>query len=271
MLALASSACGARLMNLPQPGAPATDIAQVVAEATRTCGTASSITAEAAVSGSVDGRRLRARLLVGLAAPASARLEAFALGQQIFILVAQGHDATLLLTRENRILQHGNAADVLEVVAGIPVDADQLRTTMLGCIDAQAATDVRAAAAAVVARQAGSDWRLLTVNQSEFYFRRESATTPWRLVAAVRRDSNGNAWRAEYRDFRSDLPLSVRLVSTSARVDRLSPRRFDLRLLLADVELNAKLPAAAFEVRIPPAAEPITIEELRRSGPLPTE
>jgi hypothetical protein len=264
MLAVASSACGARLMNLPQPGAPATDIAQVVAEAMRSCGPASSITAEAAVSGSVAGRRLRARLLVGLAAPASARLEAFALGQQIFILVAQGNDATLLLTRENRILQHGNAADILEVVAGIPVDADQLRTTMLGCVDAQAATAVNAPAAAVVARQAGSDWRQLIVNQSEFYFRRESATMPWRLVAVVRRDSNGNAWRAEFRDFRSDLPSSIRLASAEQR-------RFDLRVSLADVELNAKLPTAAFEVRIPPAAEPITIEELRRRGPLPTE
>jgi hypothetical protein len=264
MLAVASSACGARLMNLPQPGAPATDIAQVVAEATRTCGTASSITAEASVSGSVGGRRLRARLLVGLAAPASARLEAFALGQPIFILVARGTDATLLLTRENRILQHGNTSDILEVVAGIPVDADQLRTTMLGCVDSPISNAVRAPGAAVVARQAGNNWRLLTVNQSEFYFRRESATTAWRLVAAVRRDPNGNPWRAEYRDFRSDLPSSIRLVSAVAR-------RFDLRLSLADIELNAKLPLEAFEVKIPPAAEPITIEELRRSGPLPTE
>jgi outer membrane lipoprotein-sorting protein len=47
--------------------------------------------------------------------------------------------------------------------------------------------------------------------------------------------------------------------------------RFDLRLELSQVELNAKLPTAAFEVKVPPSADPITIQELRRSGPLSGE
>jgi outer membrane lipoprotein-sorting protein len=65
----------------------------------------------------------------------------------------------------------------------------------------------------------------------------------------------------EYRDFENGLPHAVRLRSSDGR-------QFDLRLALSQMEVNQPIPAAAFEVRIPPGATPITIEELRRNGPL---
>ena len=42
----------------------------------------------------------------------------------------------------------------------------------------------------------------------------------------------------------------------------------DARLAVSQVETNVELPAAAFTVNVPPNAVPITVEELRASGPL---
>jgi len=102
-------------MKLPSgPGEPAADGATALTEATSTCRAVSTLSSEVGVSGSVNGRRLRGRLLVGAAAPASARIEAVApFGQPLFIFVARGNDATLLLPRDNRALEHGRAASVL--------------------------------------------------------------------------------------------------------------------------------------------------------------
>jgi hypothetical protein len=264
---LLTVSCGVRLMKLPSgPGAPAPDITQVISDATSACRAVSSITAEIGVSGSVGGRRLRARLIAGLEAPASARLEAFAFGQQIFIVVARAGDATLLLTRENRILEHGRTDEILEAVAGIPLDAADLRTTLVGCPHESASAGPGSGGGTVssAARQIGDDWRVLTDGPSERYFHRESRQGPWRLVASVRRDPGRPAWRVEYRRFENNLPRAIHMISIDSS-------RFDLRLELSQVELNTKLPAAAFEVRVPPAADPITIQELRRSGPLPGE
>jgi hypothetical protein len=267
LAALLTASCGARLMKLPAgPGAPAPDIAQVFTDAATACRGLTSITAEVGVSGSVGGRRLRARLIVGLEAPASARIEAFAFGQQIFIVVARPGDATLLLTRENRILEHGRADEILDAVAGIPLDAPDLRTTLVGCPpqSQSAGTTPPSEAALSGARQIGDDWRVASDGTSELYFRRESRQGPWRLVAVVRRDQGRPAWRVEYRSFENNLPRLIRMTS-------LDSSRFDLRLALSQVELDAKLPAAAFEVKVPPSADPITIQELRRSGPLSGE
>ena len=269
LVALLSTSCGARLMKLPAgPGSPAPDMSQVLSEATAGCRDVTTLTAEVGVSGSVQGRRLRARLLVGLERPASARVEAFAFGQQILILVSRADEATLLLTRDNRVLRRGRPAEILEAVAGVPLDASNLRTTLLGC-DAAVMNDAGgstpgAARAAVEGRRIGEDWRVATEGSSELYFQRQAPDRRWRLVAALHRRPNRAFWRAEYRDFENDLPRTLRLVDSESR-------RFDLRLALSQVELNTALPNAAFEVNIPPTADPITLEELRETGPIPGE
>jgi len=42
----------------------------------------------------------------------------------------------------------------------------------------------------------------------------------------------------------------------------------DARLAISQVETNVDLPAAAFTVIVPGSAAPITLDELRSSGPL---
>jgi hypothetical protein len=253
LIAALTSACGGSLTNLPEgPGGPAADAASALQQATATCRAVSSITAEIGVSGSVGGRRMRARLLAGLAAPASVRLEAPApFGQPVFIFTARGTDATVLLPRARRVLEHGRADAVLEAVAGVSMTPAELLTTVTGCgeeIPATGATSI------------GNEW-IVIPGRRRVYLRRPRATDPWRLVAAVQHDATGIEWRAEYSNFVGGLPRSIRLVSADGR-------RFALRLELSQVDTNVPIDVDAFRVENPPGSEPISLEELRDSGPL---
>jgi outer membrane lipoprotein-sorting protein len=254
-LPLLGAACAPSLTKLPAgPGTPASDAADALTDATAACSAVSTISAEVGVGGSVGGRRVRGRLLAGLATPASVRLEAVApVGQPIFILVATGDDATLLLPRDERVLPHGQPSAVLEAVAGVPLDPIDLKATLTGC-SLPGTTD---------GRQFGNDWRAVTAGSSDVYLRRHPRDGRWQLVAAVHHAASpaDRNWRAEYADFENGLPRSVRLTSVP-------DNRFDLRLTLSQVELNARLGPEVFRVEIPPGVEPITLEELRQSGPL---
>jgi hypothetical protein len=254
--ALAVSSCGAPLLKLPAgPGSPATDAASVIAQATADCRAVNTITLEMAVSGSAGGHRLRGRLTAGLARPASARLEAVAsFGQPVFIFVAGDDDASLLLPRDRRVLAHGKPADVLEAVSGVPLDAVGLRSLVTGCATAPDASDTVSF---------GDAWRVAPDGADNVYFRRDPSTSagqaPWRLVATRRRGENG--WRAEYSMFDHNLPRAVRIMSQPAG-------RFDLQLDLSQIELNVPLGPEVFRLPQTGTADPITLDELRRSGPL---
>jgi len=250
---LVGVSCAPRLMKLPTgAGQPASDAQAALAEATTACSGVTALSAEIGVSGSVGSQGLRGRLLVGVAAPASARLEAVApFGQPIFIFVARGDEATLLLPRDERVLEHGKPAAVLEAVAGVPLDAPGLRDSLTGC--AKAGQNA-------MARAFGDKWRSISDGTTEIYLQRDAAASPWRVAAVVHLTSGRPDWRREYRDVQRGMPRSVRLASA----DR---SRFDLRLALSQVDLNPALGAEVFQVQIPPSAQPISLDELRRARP----
>jgi hypothetical protein len=258
-VALISASCGAALMKLPSgPGTPAPDAAAALTEATAACRAVSTITAEIGVSGSVGGRGLRARLTAGLASPASVRLEAVApFGQPLFFFVARGNDATLLLPRDGRVLEHGRSDAVLEAIAAVPLDPATLRMVLTGC--ASAADPTRA-------RQIGDDWRVVPDGPREVYLHRDARGAPWRAVAAVNLEADVPTWRAEYRDFSS--PGAVNGLPRTVRLSSVGSNRFDLRLTLSQVAINDALDDSVFTLQIPRDAVPITLVELRNSGPL---
>lgn len=242
-------------MKLPSgPGAPATDARDALDGATSACRNVSTITAEIGASGSVAGQRFRARLSAGLAAPASARLEAAApFGAPMFIFVATGDDATLLLPHDGRVLEHGRPDAVLEAIAGLPLDAGDLRTALTGC---PASPDV------AEAKRLDADWRMVPDGPNQVYLQRvPQSPVPgsWRVVAIVFHAPQ-NDWRAEYREFENGLPRAVRFISN--RSDR-----FDLRLALSQVDINTQLGPEVFRVQVPADADPITIDELKRARP----
>ena len=257
LAALTAVSCGAALAKLPTgPGAPAPDAADALAAATKSCRAVSSMTADASVSGSAGGRRLRARLNLGLQSPASARLEAIGpFARPLFILVARGDTATLLLNEDNRILEGGRPGAVLESITGVPLEAGDLRDALTGCASASAPSE---------GQQFGDQWRLLRDSSRSIYLNRTAATAPWQLAAVVYQGATTPEWRTEYRDFVDGLPRTIRFISSN-------PDRFNLRLELRDIELNPPLGPEAFQLKIPPTATPITLEELRRAGPLRDE
>jgi hypothetical protein len=212
------------------------------------------MSAEVAASGSIGGQGLRGRLLVGIKSPASARIEAVApFGQPVFILVARDAEATLLLPRDERVVEHASPDAVLEAVTGVPVDASSLRAVLTGCATAPEAERGRAL---------GDDWRVVPDGAAEIYLHRDSPSAPWHVQAAVHAASpgSGGPWRAEYREFQDGLPRAIRLVSND-------PGRFDLRLALSQVDLNPTLGSDVFHVDVPRTAQPMTVEELRHARP----
>jgi len=247
--AVLCAACGAPpLLKLPSgPMTPAADARLVIDEATRACGRVDALTAEIGVSGSVDGQRVRGRMIAGVARPASARIEAAApFGAPLFIFVARGEDATLLLPRDDRVLTHGRPDAVLDAATGVPLTPDALLDVLTGCAERPAADGARAV---------GDDWRVVRAGDGDVYIRRSPSASPWRVVASVHPD-----WRADFADFDAGLPRTIRLTGRDAR-------RFDLRLALSQVDVNPALGADAFTVQVPRSAAPITLDELRHSRP----
>jgi hypothetical protein len=254
--ALFTVSCGATLQKLPGgAGAPAPDAVAALAQATEACGRVTALSAELAVSGRANGQRLRGRVLAGLAAPASVYLDAVApFGASIFIYAAENAEATLLLPRDARVLRHGDPAAVLEAVTGVPLGAADLRLTLTGCLTA---TDGAGS-------QFGEAWRSVTSADREAWLHRSSSDALWRLVAVVHRPAGQPGWRVDYSDFQNGMPRTVHLVSADGR-------RFDLRLGLSQVETNMPLGPDVFDVKVPASAQPITIEELKRSGPMASQ
>lgn len=251
--ALCAASCGAPLMKLPVgPGEPAPDAEALLTQATAACTRVSSLSAELAVRGSVGGSRTRGRLLVGVAGADGMYIEAPApFGAPIFVLGATGNSATLLLPRDKRVVDHGTASEMLEAIAGVPLSATDLRSTLTGCAPASPAQTGEA-------RRIGDSWRVIS-GSAVLYLKRERPTEPWRLVSIVRSGTDG--WRTDFSAFADDVPKSVRLVSNA-------PKRFDLRLDLSQVDLTPNLDPATFRVVVPPGTQSMTIEELRAGGPL---
>lgn len=254
--ALASVSCAPGvLVKLPsEPGTPgATDIASVQIDALRACTAVRSMTLEVGVSGSVGGQKLRGRLLAGFQPPA-ARLEAAApFGAPIFILAERGADATLLLPRDERVLEHGRPEQVLAAIAGVALGPSDLFRTLTAC-------NIPGALGSPTA--IGDAWRTAAGGAgAKVYFHREPPAS-WRTVAVFfAGEGLRSGWRAEYGDFQSGLPRTIRLVSAD-------PRRFDLRLALSQVETNMPLGPDVFSVQIPASYRRITIDDLRTKGPL---
>jgi hypothetical protein len=253
LLAVLATSCAAPLMKLPQePGVPASDGVAILAQATMACRGIQTLSAEISVGGRVGGRGMRrARLLVGVRAPASVYLDAPApFGASAFIFAAVDDQGTLLLPRDRRVLERGRPAEVLEAITGVPLSPFELRQTLTGCAPALDAAE---------ARQVGDQWRIIRA-ASEWYLYRARPDQPWRLVAAVHR-GGGREWRVEYREFRGDLPRALRLSSADAN-------GFDLTITLADLDLNVPLEPDIFRPRVPAGYAPISLEDLRRAGPM---
>lgn len=248
---VASAGCAGKRFEPPiDGGVPIADVAASWERVASPCLAVRTLTAELALSGRAGDMKMRGRVQAGFEAPGRIRLEGVApFGQPVFILAGNGSRATLLLPRDERVVNAAAPADILEALSGVRLDPDALRAVLTGCVMTAAPT----------AATAHGDLTRFTFPDGIVYARRRGAST--RIVAA------------ELRPFLVEYPdafASGGVWPTRVRISRDGPGtdRVDITLALSQIETNVALPAAAFAVDVPAGTMPMTIAQLRQAGPL---
>jgi hypothetical protein len=241
-----AAACGppARPSLPTGAGTPFDGFAAAYDQAVQECGAVQTITAELALSGRAGNTKLRGRINAGLAAPADIVLEGLApFGKPVFILIGRGGKATLQLPRDNRVLSDAEPSAIVEALAGVALDPAQLRSAVAGCGLEQIVPSS--------GRAFGDEWAAVESGGGTIYLRRIEGR--WRVAGATR-----GGVTIQYGDFKTGRPGTV-FVKTSVA---------DLALRVSQVEINVPLEPGVFNLEVPKDAVPLTLDELRRSGPL---
>ena len=246
-LTLLLAGCAARLPARPSGTSTSHPPAiAAFADATRWCPGLRTLTGELRLSGRVGPERVRARLIAGFAAPAALRLEAVApFGPPGFVLAGRDNRATLLFPRERQVLEDAAVPDLLDALAGLALDAGDLRRIISGCVGDDAASD---------GRDHGGGWTSVALGTDRrAYLRVRDGRTV--IVAADYGD-----WQIDYSAHMGGIPRSVRVRRAATGVDLVAE--------IASLEINVQVPDEAFQVETPPEAEPITLRDLRAASPL---
>lgn len=249
MLLLVSACAPSRFVAPTQPGAPSDRFVDIHRQVSSACRGVRSFTAELGLAGRVGTERVRGRVVAGFEQPASMRLEGLApFGAPGFILAATAADAVLLLPRDRAVVRGPSAAELLEALTGVDLDAARLQALLSGCVSP--------APTAVRGERFSDDLESLTLaDGAVLYVRRRNGA--WRLEAA-----RVDRWSVEYPAWQATFPQSVRLTTIGAGPP------VDLTATLAQVEANIDIDDAAFRVVVPEGTRAISLADLRASGPL---
>lgn len=243
------SGCAARRIAFPtDTGSPLPDAPAVQQQIFAACRGVRTVTTELALSGRAGSQRLRGRVIAGFERPASMRLEGVApFGPPAFILVTRGDAATLLLPRDNGVLRGARAEDILGALTGVALAPADLQAVLTGCVEpSPEMADARL-------HQGG--WASISLKGGAVIFLQQRSGA-WQVVGARRA-----GWEIEYAMWQANLPREVRLRSTGEVT-------VDLTARTSQLETNTDIDATAFDVMVPAGAVPVTLEELRESGPL---
>jgi hypothetical protein len=244
-----SVGCAASLPRRPQgPGAQDAAALTAFAEATRSCIGLKTLSAEIRLSGRAAGERLRGTLHAGFGTPAALRFEAVApFGPPVFILAGRNNRATLYFPRDNRVLSDVALADVLDRLTALPLNADDLRLVLTGCLVERATpTDGRAW---------NGGWLAVALTPDvTAYLQQRSGSV---VVAAA----DYGPWLIDYADHLNGWPRTVRIRSKE-------PGQVDATARLDQLDVNMALEDRAFDIDIPADAERITLNDLRAIAPL---
>jgi len=230
-------------------GLPFPDYTSAHGQATERCRDVRTMAAILSISGRAGGNRVRAKIDAGFEAPARVRLELPAPGKPIFTFVANGENATLVLPREGRVLRKAPAAATLEALAGVALGPEELGAIVAGC--------GFAAGQPTGGRTFEGGWATVEVGGATSWLQHVGGT--WRLAAASR-----GPLEVRYADFIAGRPTTIRLRTSQRQSEAMT----DLTIRLSQVDINEPLGPEVFQVEVPPDAAPLTLEELRRAGPL---
>ena len=231
---------------------PFPDVGSVYRQAVASCGAVKTVTVTASLSGHAGTTKLRGRVDAGFEAPARARLEGIApFGKPVFILVADGARGTLVLPRDDRVLADAPPDRIVEALAGVPLDPASLRTIVTGC-------GFGGAPSGDEGQKYSNGWVGARTSDGVVFLR--PSTGAWRIAAATR-----GHLAVFYTADSAGQPASIRI-----RAEDAGRVAADLTLRLSDIDTNTTLDPRAFDVRpdLPANPIPLTLEELRRAGPL---
>ena len=253
-LLIVAASCAPPRVTLPTgAGTPFPDFLSAYTQATAECRAVRTMSASLSLAGRAGSTKLAARIDAGFAEPARLRLEGYPRvnfgGKPFFVLVASGPTATLVLTRDGRVLRGAAPSAIIEALAGVALEPDELRALVSGC--------ALGAGQPSAGRLAAQGWLAVDAGDSTAFLRQLDGR--WRLVAARR-----GSLTIEYSNFAGDRPSTVHLQTTAA--PGVAPA--DLTLRMSQVEINTPLDDGVFNVDVPRDAVPLTLEELRRAGPL---
>lgn len=244
-------ACAAKPPTLPTgAGMPFPEFASAYASATAACGGVKTISAALGMSGKAGSTKLRGRIDAGFAAPDRARLEGVPpFGKPVFTLVAKDGRGTLVLPREDRVLADAPPEQIVEALAGVPIGPAALRTAIAGCGFGAAPTE---------GHTYSNGWVAATAAEGTTYLRPHGQA--WEVAAAQR-----GSVTIVYSDYEAGRPSTIRLRAVSE-----GRTTADITLRLSDVDINTTLEPRVFDITpdLPDHPVPLTLEELRRAGPL---
>ncbi len=250
LIAVLASACAPPPLKLPGGTAVPLSDASPIADALSRCDATKTLAAEIGLSGSAAGQRLRGTLHAGFAPPDALRLEAVApFGGPIFVLAGRQDQATLLLTRENRVVT-GRPDAILEALVGLRVAPSSLHAWVSGCPSGREPLSSP--------RRVGDDWLAADLGADHSIWLRRLGGA---FVLAA--ETQGTL-TVEFLEHVAGVPRRVRLRQARAS-DRVA---LDIRLALDQIEHGVTLGDAAFSVDTPADAAPLTLDELRSAGPL---
>ena len=181
------------------------------------------------------------------------RLEGVApFGPPAFVLAARPGAAVLLLPRDERVVRHPEARDVLGALTGVPLAPADLLAVLTGLRGAGPDAGGRPAPRARV----GLD----RPRRRGHGVPAAGRTVPGRCGrrAARRGRSSTDQWQG-------GLPRLVRLRSLEGQAP------VDATVQVSQIETNVDVPATAFTVEVPADMAELTLEELRQAGPLRTD
>lgn len=244
-------ACTPKRPALPTgPGTPFPDFHAAYGQASGECATVKSLTVALGLSGRAGPTKLRGRIDAGFAAPSDLRLEGVApFGKPVFVLVSQGEHATLVLPRDERVLRDASPAAIVEALAGVPLGPAELRAVVAGC-------GLETGPPAGGRTYAGG-WAAVDAGDTTTYLRQIDGR--WRIAGATR-----GAITVDYADFTGGRAATVHVKTRPAPGGAAA----DLTLRMSQLEINVPLERAAFEYDVPSQWAPLTLDELRRAGPL---
>jgi hypothetical protein len=241
-----TASCARPVFVLPTgAGVPAPEARSVWSDATRNCREVGSLSAELRLSGHAGTTKIGGtRILAGLTTDGNVFLEVPApFGRPVFVIAGNAERATLL-SRDNHVLT-ARADDILDAFVGLRLGPSTLVPILAGCgtLDEPSGDPIRFT-------------DILSFGTAGKRIFVSSGVVP-RVVAA---ETAG--WLIDYPGDAIP-PNTIRIRSVPGREPAI-----DLTVGVSQLELNARLPPAAFTLVVPPGAQPLTLADLRASGPL---